>query len=360
MPAKPLKIKNRKAYLRKSISTPKFDTDRVLTRDAFDFGSVWLQQNCADAIPFWSQAHSYYLASQNLPTNSSPLTSYYCFLNATKALLHCKGVSFSEQHGVSGDFSASKRTLSNETISIFEKGVLGSLSKHLNEKEKEKTHTLKEVLSNLPFIHRAYRYTYVSEKELFIPLRDVFYRKNPNDNYVWISASIAGRYADGRSSRTLPKSFEVDEGFAAQAESSSNNHKKGVEIRLKQKVKWIGQSSNSEEQERANSRLFHYHRKARKDLVYISASPTLWYLKRDVAGTRRLDRYGLTLIMAAMHRLSELSRYDPQGLNKYLEGKEAWLVSEFIKLAPNQFIDELLCEMTSLELSLPGVRPSNI
>jgi len=95
----------------------------------------------------------------------------------------------------------------------------------------------------------------------------------------------------------------------------------------------------------------------RRNFVYISASPVPWYLKRAVAGTRPIERYDLTLAFAAMHRLSELSRYDPRGLMRYLEGKENWLLTEFIELAPMPFLDELVCEMTSLEFGIPGVRP---
>jgi hypothetical protein len=39
------------------------------------------------------------------------------------------------------------------------------------------------------------------------------------------------------------------------------------------------------------------------------------------------------------------------------DGKENWLLTEFIELAPMQFIDELVCEMTSLEFGTPGIRP---
>jgi len=102
-----------------------------------------------------------------------------------------------------------------------------------------------------------------------------------------------------------------------------------------------------------------YHRKLRQHIVYISAPPDLWYIKRQMAGATSLRRYTLTLIMAAMHRLSELSRYDPAGLMRYLEGKENWLLTEFIELAPAQFIDELVCEMTSLEFGSPGIRPKS-
>ena len=39
---------------------------------------------------------------------------------------------------------------------------------------------------------------------------------------------------------------------------------------------------------------------------------------------------------------------------KVLEGKANWLLSEFIQLAPAQFIDELVCEMTVARISNAG------
>jgi hypothetical protein len=87
MPAPELQIGNRTAYVRKAITTPDFESERVLARDAFQFAGLWLKRECPKALPFWEQSHSYYLASRHLPAQSSPLTSYYCFLNATKSLL---------------------------------------------------------------------------------------------------------------------------------------------------------------------------------------------------------------------------------------------------------------------------------
>jgi hypothetical protein len=224
-------------------------------------------------------------------------------------------------------------------------GILPALSRYLEEEETEEEHTLTAVLSNLPFIHRAYRYTFRSHPELFIPLRGVVYRKG-SDDYVWITAKIEGRFADGRSLSTLPDQFEIDKGYTNECV-----------IRTSRRVKWYGRRASKEEKDRATDRLATYHRKLRQHLVYISASPDLWYVKRQMAGAVYLRRYSLTLIMAAMHRLSELSRYDPEGLMTYLDGKENWLLTEFIELAPMQFIDELVCEMTSLEFGIPGIRP---
>jgi YaaC-like Protein len=270
----------------------------------------------------------------------------FCFLNAAKSLLTVKGVNFADYHGVSGRFDpASKRALRNERITFKGGGILAELSRLLEEEEQTDEHTLKDVLSNLQFIHRAYRYTFRSHPELFIPLRNVVYRKDDED-YIWVTAEIEGRFADGRSLSTLPRQFEVDLGYAPECV-----------IRTRRKVKWYRRNSSRDEQQRARLRLNTYHRKLRQHLVYITAAPDLWYLKREMAGATNLRRYTLTLIMAAMHRLSELSRYDPEGLIRYLDGKENWLLTEFIELAPMQFIDELVCEMTSLEFGVPGIRP---
>lgn len=346
MPAPELQIGNRTAYFRKAIRTPNFNSERVLARDAFQFAELWLKRQCPEALPFWNQARSYFIASRHLPAQSSPLTSYYCFLNAAKALLKVKNVGFSERHGVAGAFDPlSKRALSNERIAFKGGGILPALCQYLEEEEVDDVHTLTAILSNLPFIHRAYRYTFRSHPELFIPLRGLVYRKG-RDDYVWITAKIEGRFADGRSLSTLPDQFEVDKGYANECV-----------IRTRRRVKWYGRPASKEEKNRAASRLATYHRKLRQHLVYISASPDLWYVKRRIAGSTYLRRYSLTLIMAAMHRLSELARYDPQGLMTYLEGKENWLLTEFIELAPMQFIDELVCEMTSLEFGIPGIRP---
>jgi hypothetical protein len=286
------------------------------------------------------------VASRSLPARSSPLTSYYCFLNAAKTLLIVKNVSFTEYHGVTGKFDPlSKRVLINEMITFKGGGILPDLSRYLEEEETEEEHTLTAILSNLPFIHRAYRYTFRSHPELFIPIKGVVYRKG-SDDYVWITAKIEGRFADGRSLATLPRQFEVDKGYTNECV-----------IRTNRRVKWFGRGASKGDKSRATDRLATYHRKLRQHLVYISASPDLWYVKRQMAGAEYLRRYGLTLIMAAMHRLSELSRYDPAGLIKYLEGKENWLLTEFIELAPMQFIDEIVCEITSLEFGIPGIRP---
>lgn len=69
--------------------------------DPWDFVSLWLKKNHKkDALFYWEQARGFYGVSLNLPELSAPLTLYYCFLNATKALLTAKNEEFEEYHGV--------------------------------------------------------------------------------------------------------------------------------------------------------------------------------------------------------------------------------------------------------------------
>ena len=191
MAAPELKIKNRTAYFRKAISRPQFDSESVLTRDAFEFVELWLTRNCIAALPYWRQAGAYFEASRNLPVVSAPLTTYYCFLNATKALLLVKGIAFTDNHGVTGRRAAgARRVIANEEIEIKGGGVLAALSSYLGEAHLTKEFTVADALGNLPFIHRAYRHTFRSKPDIFIPLRNPLYRKHPTDPYVWFSAEI--------------------------------------------------------------------------------------------------------------------------------------------------------------------------
>src|SRR5262245_46404854 len=155
MPAQEFRIANRTVYFRKAIRTPDFASEAVLTREPFVFVELWLRRNCVDALPYWEQARHYYMASRGLPPESPPLTLYYFFLNAVKALLIVKKVPYSDRHGVAGGFDpASRRTLSKEKVRIQQAGIMTALSKYLGEQEGDNEYTLTVLLANLAYIHR--------------------------------------------------------------------------------------------------------------------------------------------------------------------------------------------------------------
>ena len=84
------------------------------------------------------------------------------------------------------------------------------------------------------------------------------------------------------------------------------------------------------DKENAIARLKYYHATTRRLIVTISSTKDLWYLKKDLKNNKLSEKHGLIIIFAVMHRLSELSRYDPNGLDKHLCGDANWLLTQFI------------------------------
>jgi len=149
----------------------------VLTNSPWTFVSLWLKRNRkpAAALFYWEQANEFYKASVGLPPRSAPLLLYYCFMNATKALLVAKGVPLPvpEVHGISAYpkiVPGKKRRFSNEGVRIHKQGILPSLAQYYKEAETSREHSLQELFFNMVFIHRTYCLTYTSQKEMFLPL----------------------------------------------------------------------------------------------------------------------------------------------------------------------------------------------
>jgi hypothetical protein len=146
----------------------------VLTNGPWGFVALWLKRERKnDALFFWNQAQEFHTASEGMSLESAPLLHYYCFMNATKALLVAKGLPFDPHHGVKANnlrTPRAKKSLSNEGIRIGNRGILPAFSSYLGELEPDRTHTMQEVLFNLPYVHRTYCLTYTNQQDLFIPL----------------------------------------------------------------------------------------------------------------------------------------------------------------------------------------------
>ena len=101
MPTTPIKLNGRVIRPPKAVVAPLFFSRSVLTKEPWTFVSLSLTRDKKDqALFYWKQAHSFYTASRGLPLESAPLLLYYCFMNAAKALLTAKNISFDSYHGV--------------------------------------------------------------------------------------------------------------------------------------------------------------------------------------------------------------------------------------------------------------------
>jgi hypothetical protein len=333
-----LHIAGKPVRLHGSLMTPNFRTPRVLCNDPWDFVSLWLKrEHKNDALFYWEQARNFYEATLALPILSSPLTSYYCFLNATKALLVSKGAQFSEKHGVDGESKPGHKSLSNEIVNFHGGGVLSALALYLGESNNAgRSFTLHDIFWQMPFIHRSFCLTYKGSTELFIPLESNCFMRKDGSKEAWFQAEIDRRYVNSHTERNIRPGFEI---------FNENNR---YLIRRKRRFTWSGRDVENSIVQFAN-----YHRQIRHRIVPIYASENRWYLKKSVVGHDQLTNSQLVLIYASMHRLSELSRYDPVALSKHLNVNHNWLLSEFIRNSPGQFIYGVASEITGLEFIKP-------
>jgi hypothetical protein len=46
-------------------------------------------------------------------------------------------------------------------------------------------------------------------------------------------------------------------------------------------------------------------------------------------------------------------------LSAFLAGQKNWLLTEFIRMSPTQFLDEISSELTGQQFMLPNVRPAS-
>lgn len=345
MTATPITLSGKFVKPHKSVTNPDFKAKAAHVSDRFHYVEMWLRQSNREgraAQVFWKQAANFYQANSIVDPLAKPLTSYYCMLNMTKALLVSKGKDMaSVQHGVSGYSVGSKAALTNEIIKFKKSGVLAELSKFFGESvadiDKE---NLDNLLYNLPHIHRAYCITKPSRqnRELYIPLTNCGFFRVDGQSETYFQGDLTSSWPGGYTRSKLPKGYEIN---------PAANY--GViSIRKKKRFNWSGRSEKVK-----TSNLIPYHSKVRNKIHHIYDAPNYWYLKRDTnsgVADGIVNKNPTVIAFAAMHRLSELSRYDPDKLSRHFNNKYGWLLHEFLSRTLPQVLDELTSEITGREV----------
>lgn len=338
---------------------PKIQSKTILTDSTWEFVEIYLKQNCdgskkqKNAILYWQQARNFYQATQSLDNNSKPLTIYYCLLNATKALLETKKIPYSFAHGVAGRSSNGHNNIKNEFVRLKTKGVLSGLCNYLEEpvrpisvQEPHEEYSIKDIFYNLAFIHRAYNVTYSNSAELFIPILNPQLVRDKSINRAWLQFELEPEHSN---KTTLSRIFHLK----YEREKIMDNSE-GFIIRHKKRFEWdvvrnVPDSANK-------LRLDNYIKTRRKEFQYIYSANELWYLKRNDLIPGVINHSPLVLIYSAMHRLSELARYEPDILKSHLEKDASWLLNEFINKSVVQFIDQISSEITGNQFRITGFR----
>lgn len=349
----PIKINSKEIQLMKPLTEADYDSKTVLTNSSWEYVELWLRRQHGDkarrALFFWSQAKCFFDASEILPIESRPLTSYYCCMNAAKALLAVRGnpkINFDNiSHGITSDRNQwMTDSIANAKVIFQGGGVLFELSRYLGEEAKKEEYCVYDLLYNIPCIHRAFSITY-QQAELFVPIKDINFVYNPDIKKGWIQFKLDNRYANGYTLKLLPSNYEkVLDGKTGKWEG---------ELRSKKRFEWDIHKT----QKKRLLNLTQYHKKIRKDFHYIYSDQRLWYIKKQLPKPKHsVNRSSVTLIYAVMHWMSELVRYNPEKFDRVMKTKQNWVLHQFVDTALYQFIDEISCEITRNEIMTSGYR----
>lgn len=379
----PFPYKGKALRMNKSYTTPNFSSSTILTDDVFTYIEFYFSshkkamkyRNSTSKAKYgsekryhylfyWKQAMTFYCAAKALPIESVPLLSYYSMLNATKAFLafKCEYIEdFVEHFGNHGLFeNVNLAGIDLETIAVGRKnkGVYPLFGNTLEANfdtiwasGKHNTITLKKLLYNLAYIHRAYITTYntpqgVKVPELFIPLgsgKSPCYHKG-NDANLYLMVDIDKSYFS-TTATSIPAAY-----------TSSISHK----FKVSNRDSFILRSTDGAKRngtESLSSDLKYLNDELRREFQYIRSSKRLWYLRRTTLPSSDIINMNSMLItMAAMHRISEIVRYKPEQLAHLMSSKENWLIHEFLTLALDQFVDEIAAEITGQDIMGTGTK----
>ena len=345
-----LKINSKQIRLMKPVTHADYNQKTVLTNSVWEYVELWLKRNgtneAKESLFYWKQAKYFFDASEILPTESKPLTAYYCCLNAAKALLAIRGKSIdfnNLSHGITSDRRQWKdNNIKHAEVTFLGSGVLYELSKCLGEEACKKNYSVYTLLYNIPCIHRAFSITY-NASELFIPINHDSFVFDSSLKKGWFQFFVDKTYSSKKILGYLPKCFEI-----------VPNDKDDISIvRFRKRFDW----NKSENIKCRLKGLSSYHGKIRKDIHYVLGDSKLWYIKKDLPKNPDvINRGSITLIFATMHWLSELVRYNPKKFNQMMQTKQNWLLHEFVDTCLYQYIDEISAEMTGVDIMCPGIR----
>lgn len=348
IPSRPsVKYKNMDMSIKKSKIFVDLASKTVLTDSTWEYVKIYLKsKNKISALFYWEQAYNFYEATKSLTLVSKPLTAYYCFLNATKALLDVKGVRYDLAHGVSGKKADGLITIRNEIVKFQQKGVVSALSRYLGENVPVGgiEYTLKTIFYNLSYIHRSFTLTYNDMAELFIPVLNPRFVYDKFRKIGWLELQLEPEHSNQKILNKLV-GYSLD-----------NYYDNSIFYTLRRNKTFDWDAPRGKPTAASISSLNSYYLNRRKELRYIFSPTQLWYIKRKDLQNHIIDKSNLTLTIGAMHRLSELSRYNPQILNKHLEKDGSWLMSEFINKSIYQFIDQISSEITGKDFRVTGFR----
>jgi hypothetical protein len=166
--------------------------------------------------------------------------------------------------------------------------------------------------------------------------------RDPNSQKAWFFGEVPPKYK--RCIQTcLPSGFEIDTHFP----DSMRSVKQSVVVRKRKRFDWNARKSKA-----SFASFSAYHSSVLDSVVPIIGATDRWYLALPASRPNGLPSW-MPVTLAILHRLSELSRYNPLTLQEHLTSRHSWLLQEFLEIAPAQFIRQVAAEITKVSFVVP-------
>lgn len=283
---------------------------------------------------FWKQSEHFAANLRADRYEASPLHLYYMMLNAVKTLILIRdpsGASAFHHHGMSYKVAKSGALNHGPLPGRVEKrqhGVFPKLCAVMGDVPTNQP--LEELAASIVSVHRAYCTVRSSVTERFVPLRGPIRLRQAGD--LRFVAVVPQHLALGQIEPHLPSEWRRQ--FSAAADQMVVTVRSVSETQLPT-IDFVD-----------------YHCAVRRQVDVINSRAGLsYYLRRTdhppVPWTQ------ITLNFVLSFALSSLSRYHPDVLNDIYDSPNGWLIKEYLRIAPHQFLALVAGEITGRIIQTP-------
>lgn len=329
--------------------TPTLDV-AVLASDVWGYVEQFVLQtgghNATQARTFWRQAERFAASLMSERPEASPLHLYYMMLNAVKTLLVLKKgagtVAATKSHGARFEPATdrelksgkrSKQTIPGALVADG-KGTLGLLSSVMGDTTAPNTsYLLEDLLSNVVAVQRAYCTLRPRHQDRFLSVEKHVRLVGADDEYRF-EAVLSPDWKLTHHKKAIPNTFDVTTPLA-----QGPMHLSFKEFLTQREVL-------------DPVRFQSYHAKVRRHFdIIVGQERPKYYLRR--ADLPQVELSQITINFSIALSLSSLARYYPQHLQVVFDRPDGWLLKEYLRLTPHQFLALIAGEITGRIIQRP-------
>lgn len=318
---------------------------------------------------FLEQAKNFYESAENSPVKSQPLLYYYAFLNLSKIAINIsksddvllKGYTHGISEDYQSDFSRSSVDIktsnqgdiqvAHEMLKIFD------LSKAPPYNNGPRKLNIRDILSHCTGIHRAYSEIYrkpeffikIMDHTLFRRGRELYFRGDLGSlNMTEAEELVKAGYKILNFKDNVCYASSIQNGTIINWSEDTGPTYPGLKD-----GHYYYFCSITMRYSKAPTHLEYYNlsNEIRKDGVwyYIGSNGYTVYISKCLEPSFRYSQESIIYMM--MFYLGSITRYRPHLFDSLFSNKEQWLVSEFLKTQPKQYLYLLTAQILGQQVT---------